>query len=75
MFYIEYECITFTMLLLSCSGAIISQAFTAPLLWPHEIVKCPMEVHFRILLEMVGHCSFRLLLYKNCEFRHSTCLI
>ncbi len=26
-----------------------------PLPWPHGTVRCPSDVHFRVLLEIVGH--------------------
>lgn len=42
-----------------------------PLPWPHEIVKCSSDAHFRISVEVVGHPGiFRLLFYEYHEFRH-----
>jgi len=37
--------------------------------WPHGIVKCTLNAHFRISPEAVG--MFCLLFYEYCEFRHT----
>lgn len=51
---------TFAVLLLSHDlpvsvFCIASPPFTTRLPWPDEMVKCPSDVHFKILAEVIGH--------------------
>ncbi len=34
------------MLALRCDNCVASLSFTDPLLWPHDVVKSPLDVHF-----------------------------
>jgi len=37
-------------------SCVTSLAFINPLLWPHGMIKCPLNyVHLRILVKIVGH--------------------
>lgn len=46
-------------------SCITSMPFTNPLQCPHGIVKCPLDAHFRTLLEVVNYLgTVRLLFYE-----------
>lgn len=46
-----------------------SLPFTTSLPWPHGIVKCPLDMHNRILTEVVSYSgTFHLLFYEYYEF-------
>lgn len=54
-------------------NCVASLPFTYSLPWPHGKVKCPLDAHFRISLELVGHLgTFRLLVYEHYDFGHMT---
>jgi len=60
MYYICYVVIIMWSLSVSC---IASLPFANPLQWPHGIVQCPLDAHFRILLKVVIRVFFILLFY------------
>ncbi len=41
-------------------------SFINPLQWPHGIVKCPSEAHFRIFREVVGHLDNFSIYFSLC---------
>ncbi len=67
-----------TSAILSQSSDMVSVAwtasvpFTTPLPWPHGIVKCPLDAHFRISPEVVRHLYiFGLLLYEYYDYGYT----
>ncbi len=53
-------------------SCVTSLSFTT-FLWPHVIVKCSSDAHFRILSELLGHpATFCLLFYEYYEIGHAT---
>ncbi len=53
---------------LPCSVRCGASLFTNPLPWPHGMVKCPLDVHFRILTENVGHLSIFCIMFNKWTY-------
>ncbi len=53
---------------LPCSVRCGASLFTNPLPWPHGMVKCPLDVHFRILTENIGHLSIFCIMFNKWTY-------
>ncbi len=67
---------TISVVFTQCSTSVnyvASLTFITHLIWPHVMLKCPLDVHVKISPEIVSHSgTFQQVFYEYCEIGHTT---